>query len=268
MTLESAATTLQHWRGAVSVVWMVVLLTWESWAPFFRFFPTIRQRAAHGLRNLAISWANALMTALGFVLLWRLAAEWSAEHRFGLLHRTSIPGWLHLPLSCLLLDAWTYAWHRFCHRIPFLWRFHRMHHSDPHMDVTTANRFHLVEILFSSVLRLPLLALTGIPFGHLVLYETLLQCVVQWHHANIALPAGLERFLRAFLVTPGLHKVHHSRFQPETDSNYASLLSVWDRLFGSFRTRTDLAAIHIGLDGYDDAPTQSLRGLCLTPWRR
>lgn len=143
-----------------------------------------------------------------------------------------------------------------------------MHHSDPAMDVTTANRFHLVEILVSSVLRLAIVPLAGVRFEHLVIYETLLQVVVQWQHANVGIGHLGERLVSLVFVTPGLHKVHHSRYQPETDSNYSSLLSVWDRLFGSYRVRDDPEAIRFGLEGHDAPGEQNLRGLMTSPFRR
>ncbi len=121
--------------------------------------------------------------------------------------------------------------------------------------------------MLSSLLRIPLIVLLGIRFGELVLYETLLQFVVQWHHANIAIPAPVERVMGWFVVTPGLHRVHHSRHQPETDSNYASLLPVWDRLFRSLRFRERPEEIRLGLDGWDDSGHQRLFGLLWTPLR-
>lgn len=133
------------------------------------------------------------------------------------------------------------------------------------MDVTTANRFHPGEILISSILRIPLIALLGLQFWHVVLYETLLQILVQLQHANIGFRPRIDGFLRVIFVTPLMHKVHHSRLQPETDSNYASLFSFWDRLFRSFRLRTDPKNIRFGLDGFDDTGHQRFVGLLRTP---
>ena len=174
---------------------------------------------------------------------------------------------MEMVIAILMFDLFTYWFHRLSHRIPFLWRFHRVHHSDPHMDVTTANRFHLGEVMISSVLRIPLIALAGVELWHLALYELLMFSIVQFHHANIALPGALDRLLRVFIVTPAMHKVHHSRIQKETDSNYTSLFSFWDRVFGSFKIRKpeDLGKIQLGLDGYDCTDKQRLIGLLKTP---
>jgi sterol desaturase/sphingolipid hydroxylase (fatty acid hydroxylase superfamily) len=258
---------LQRWRGVASVGWLVALLAWETAAPCFACFADWSARGRHAARNLVVGLVNVVIVAGCFAVAWRAVADRAGAHRFGLLNWLGWPDALRAVVAVLLLDAWTYGWHRICHRVPLLWRFHRVHHGDAQMDVTTANRFHLGEIVASSLLRLPLLALLGVRFGELVLYETLLQFVVQWQHANIALPPAWERRLRRFVVTPGLHKVHHSRAQPETDSNFASLLPVWDRLFGSLRRRERPEEIRLGLDGFDDAERQRLAGLFREPFR-
>lgn len=133
------------------------------------------------------------------------------------------------------------------------------------MDVTTANRFHTGEILMSSLLRIPLIILLGLRVEQLALYEVLMFTVVQFHHANIGLPEKWDRLLRIFIVTPHMHKIHHSDHQPETDSNYSSLLSVWDRIFRSFRKSKDLRAIKLGLREFDAENYQTFPGLLKTP---
>jgi sterol desaturase/sphingolipid hydroxylase (fatty acid hydroxylase superfamily) len=261
--------SLELVRAPFAIGWLAVLLVWETAAPFFDYFRQRgRDRARHGGRNLTIGLLNNVLISLAFVALWALAAGWSEARRFGLLHRPEWPGWAHALCAVLILDLWTYGWHRLNHQLPFLWRFHRMHHSDPHMDVTTGSRFHAGEIALSSILRLPILALAGIQLGELVLYETAMFAVVQFHHANIGLPERLDRALRLLLVTPAMHKVHHSRCRPETDSNYSAFLSAWDRLFGTLRIHPRPHAIRFGLEGLDHARHQSLRGLLVTPFAR
>jgi len=243
----------------------VLLLGWETFRPFYPFFKgSSGRRGKHLARNIGITLMNMALVGLCFLPLWSLAAVPES----GLLNRMTISGWLHVLLAFLMLDCWIYWWHRANHRIPFLWRFHRMHHSDPWMDVTTARRFHPGEILFSSMLRLPLIFVLGIHLQELLLYGVLMGIVVDFHHANLALPERIDRGLRLLIATPAMHKVHHSRIQVETDSNYTSLLSVWDRLFGSFRLRPDLAAIQIGLDEWNDPRDQTLPGLIMTPFHR
>lgn len=257
---------LQRWKPLSGVVWLLILLLWETLAPYFDLFRNNpHKRLGHITRNMVLGILNAIMTAFLFAALWSKTAAWSAQNGFGLLHHIPLSSLFHALIALLLLDGWTYLWHRINHRIPFLWRFHRVHHSDPQMDVTTANRFHLGEIFLSSALRIPLIALLGIHFWELVFYETLLLAENQFQHANIGLPARLDQFLRLFIVTPAMHKVHHSRWQPETDSNYSSLLSVWDRIGRTFRLRANPHEIHFGLEDFDADEFQSVPGMLKTP---
>ena len=253
-------------RNFVGLAAFALFLIWESLRPFFPFFKgNPKAFGTHLTRNVAMGFLNTALTMVGFSFLWSQGTTWSANMEFGLLHRFGLPLGLHACLAVLLLDVWGYGWHRINHRFAWLWRFHRMHHSDPWMDVSTAQRFHPVEILISSTLRIPLMILLGIHLWELLLYEMLLLVVIDFHHANIAVPEPVDRLLRTVLVTPAMHKVHHSRIKVDTDSNYSSLLSLWDRIFGSFRLRPDLSAIEMGLDGWSDPLNQSLRGMLATP---
>lgn len=264
--MESILSNPEAVRISVTVSALLIFLALESIHPFFPFFTNAtKRRIVHGGRNLGMGLFNAGVVILCFLPFWSLASDWSRSTGFGLLHHLELPLLLHALAAILLLDAWTYWWHRANHRIGWLWRFHRMHHSDPWMDVTTARRFHPGEIVLSSLLRLPLIALLGIHLWELIFYEAIMGIVVDFHHANIAAPLYIDRFLRIVVATPAMHKVHHSRLQPETDSNYTSLLSVWDRLFGSFRLRSNLSKIHIGLNGWDHAKYQGIRGMLTTP---
>jgi sterol desaturase/sphingolipid hydroxylase (fatty acid hydroxylase superfamily) len=251
-------------RPIFALLVLVALLAWETIHPFLPILSG-RERVRHGFRNVLLGILNAIVTTLIFVGLWWTAATWAENRSFGLLHWLTLPTWAGWLIAILLFDAWTYFWHRINHRIPFLWRFHRVHHSDPHMDVTTANRFHTGEIVMSSILRVPLIVLLGAGIEQLALYELLMFAVVQFHHANISVSAKWDRVLRLFIVTPYMHKVHHSRWQPETDSNYSSLLSIWDRLFRSFRINEEPETIRLGLDEFDRPADQSLPGLLRTP---
>ncbi len=133
------------------------------------------------------------------------------------------------------------------------------------MDVTTASRFHLGEMLLSCMVRIPVIALLGVGLFEVVLYETVMFAVVQLHHANIKLPGPLERALRLIIVTPFMHKVHHSDWQPETDSNYSSLFSFWDRIFRTFRLRDEPRTLHFGLKELSRPEDQTLKGLLTGP---
>lgn len=232
MPLETLVT--QH-RGTIAIAMLFVLLGWETLAPFRSFFSgnsgNWKKRGKHAIWNSLIGLLNTLVIAGVFVSLWASVMHWTAHNTFGIAHWFDLPPAWRFVLMILLLDAWTYAWHRLNHRLPWLWRFHRLHHADTAMDVTTAHRFHVIEIILSSLLRMPLLLLLGTNVIELAIYETLLFAVVQFQHANIGLPERLDRMIRWIFVTPALHKVHHSIRRHEADSNYSSLFSWWDRLF-------------------------------------
>lgn len=263
--MESLA-ELRSLRAISGIGILVLLLAWETLHPFLpQFTGRGRDRAMHGFRNVLFGVFNSIVIAIGFAALWAVASANSAQHGFGVLHRLEMSPVLHAVAAVLVLDFWTYWWHWINHRVPFFWRFHRMHHSDPQMDVTTANRFHTGEIVFSSLLRVPIIFLAGIHLWELVLYEMLMFGVVQFHHANVGLPPRLDRFLRVFIPTPAMHKVHHSRMMVETNSNYSSLLSVWDRLFRTFRLRENPREIVFGLNEFDAPESQQLKGMAKTP---
>jgi len=208
---------------------------------------------------------NLAIIGLFFAGATAAVTTWAEARRFGLLHWLSWPLAVKLALGVLLFDAWMYLWHRANHGIPFLWRFHRMHHSDPNVDVTTALRFHSGEIVLSSLLRLAVIPLLGLALWQVILYETLLLPVIAFHHSNVALPERWDRRLRWVIVSPNMHRVHHSDWQPETDSNFSSIFSWWDRLGRSFRLRRDVRVLRYGLREFDGEEWQRLRGLLLTP---
>ena len=175
--------------------------------------------------------------------------------------------WLGAAAGVVALDLAAYAAHVLLHKSSIGWRFHRVHHSETEVDVTTAFRQHPGETLWRVAWQLPPVILLGIRFEVVVIYLTLSTLNAQLEHANLRVPQRLDGLLRRLVVTPNMHKVHHSRAQAQTDSNYANILSLWDRAFGTYRADADLAALRYGLDGLDDAPSQSLRGLLALPFR-
>lgn len=238
-------------RLPIAVALLLVLALWETVHPFlplFRGAEATRERLRHGARNVALGILNGVVIRFGFLGVWTAVATWSEAHAFGVRAWIGGPVWAQWILVLLLLDAWTYLWHRLNHTVPVLWRFHRLHHSDRQMDVTTANRFHLGEIVLSSIARVPLLAVLGASVLQLAVYETILFAVVQFHHANIAVPEPIDRVLRAFIVTPHLHKVHHSVDIAEQHANFSSVLTWWDRAARTLRLSPDLSLVEFGVE--------------------
>lgn len=245
--------------GALLIFWIA-----EAWVPLH---PGRNRAISHAAANLGLALINAaLLQGLAVGFIW--VAGYSQSHSIALLHLWKLPGWLNLLLAILLIDAWQYAWHRLNHRVPWLWRFHSVHHSDAEMDATSAFRFHTGEMTASILARMVVVSLLGITVPQWLLYEALSLPIILFHHSNIRLAERWDRWLRIWIVTPGMHQVHHSQWQPETDSNYASFLSVWDRLFGSFRLRPNLKSIQLGLEGSDEKEWRMLPGMLVAPFKK
>ena len=252
-------------RPVIAAAVLAALWIAEGIAPMFL---GRAHRVAHAARHVALAAVNAGVLAIVFAGATLSVSEWAAQHEFGLLRFLPLPAWAHAALALILIDLWQYVWHRLNHRVPLLWRFHSVHHSDAEMDASSGLRFHTGEIALSGVARLAVLPAIGATIEHVALYELIVTPIVLFHHSNIRVPARLDRPLRLVIVTPWMHWVHHSRLQPETDSNYASGLSVWDRLFRTFRLRDDPRTIHLGLDGFDGPRSQTLTGMLASPARK
>lgn len=253
--------------GQIKLVSAVGLLTifwvWETWRPLFGW--TEKGRIRHGVANLTLALMNTLILGLLFGTATVVVAQWVEDQDMGLLNWMALPKAVRFGIALMFLDAWLYVWHRANHTIPFLWRFHRMHHSDTKMDVTTATRFHLGELSFAAALRLGWIVVLGLRIEHILTYDILVLASTQFHHADISL-GRLDRWLRGVFVTPDMHKVHHSRESAETNSNYSTILSVWDRLAVSFRMRAEPKTIEFGLEDFREPDWQTIPGLWKTPF--
>ena len=226
--------------------------------------------ARRQLANLGLMLINTgLLRVLFPVVAVALALSVNARGG-GLFGMVALPGWLEILLAVLVFDAAIYWQHRLLHIIPLLWRLHRVHHSDIAFDVTLGVRFHPLEILLSMLIKLGLVLLLGPPAVAVVLFEVLLSAASLFTHADFAFPARVDRILRALLVTPSMHRVHHSVQRVETDSNYGFLLSAWDRLFGSYRERSTQPEreMPIGLTPWRSPAELRLGALLLQPFRR
>jgi sterol desaturase/sphingolipid hydroxylase (fatty acid hydroxylase superfamily) len=250
-------------KPVVSAICLGVLWTLEGLVPMFE---NRTKRVRHDLANLALGLFNALLVSAIFATATLTVTIRAEEASFGILHQIDGPPWAELVFALVAFDAWQYLWHRLNHQIPFLWRFHAVHHSDAELDASAGLRFHSGEILLSGAARLAVLPLLGLSIGQVLAYETVLLPVILFHHSNIRVAESVDRRLRAVIVTPWMHWVHHSDWQPETDSNYSSVLSIWDRLFGSFRLRRDPSRIRLGL-GLREAEWNTFSGILRMPLR-
>lgn len=220
--------------------------------------------------------ANFGMVAIGTVLLAALplgllgVSAWARLAGFGLFNQVEAPVGVEVVCAWLLLDLAIYAQHRAFHEIRWLWPLHRVHHSDVEFDVTTGLRFHPGELLASQLFKMALIALLGAPWLAVLLFEIGLSSFALFTHANLRLPKRLDAALRSLVVTPDMHRVHHSVHREEMDSNYGNLLSVWDRLFRSYtpETREAQREMRIGLPQFRVPAHQTLPALLMQPLDR
>ncbi len=220
-------------------------------------------------------WTNA-WTSAGAFAAGRLAvvpaalalARWNQESGVGLLARLSLPLPAAVLAGVVLMDLTFYWWHRANHRVGLLWRFHCAHHIDPDLDTTTSFRFHPGEVLYSTAFRAAQVTVLGVGPLTYIVFETVFQCGTVFHHSNVRLPVRLERWLNKVVVTPRMHGIHHSVVRRETDSNYSTIFSGWDRLHRSLRLNVPQDKVTIGVPAYLKPDDNRVRSVLAMPLRR
>ena len=220
--------------------------------------------------NLGLVVLNTLLLRLLFPAAAVGVALFAREQGWGWFNQVQAPGWLTLLLSVIILDAVIYLQHVMVHAVPLLWRLHRVHHADPDYDVTTGARFHPLEIILSMLIKFAAILLLGPPVAAVLVFEVLLNATAMFNHGNVQLPPGLDRVLRWFLVTPDMHRVHHSVEDDEANSNFGFNLPWWDRLLGTYRAQPRAGHQHmkIGIHKYRDPKQVSwLSGILTLPFR-
>jgi sterol desaturase/sphingolipid hydroxylase (fatty acid hydroxylase superfamily) len=246
---------------------LALMALWEVLAP--RRSRTLSRRRRWPA-NLGIVVLNTLIVRALFPAAAVGMALSAQTHGWGLLNRYEVPAWTALAAGIVLLDLAIYLQHVTFHAVPALWRLHRMHHADLDIDVTTGARFHPVEIGLSMLIKFATIAALGVAPAAVVLFEVLLSTTSMFNHANVRISPALEPALRWLLVTPDMHRVHHSVERDETNSNFGFNLSLWDRLFGTYRAqpRAGHEAMTIGIaDFRDPAECNRLAGMLAIPFR-
>lgn len=234
-----------------AALWLGIIWTAETYVA-----RPSNNRIRHGLANLALAAFNGVTLFFSVGLLSVFICDHVHHAWFG----------IATPLVAFLgLDFFGYLWHRASHRSQILWRFHRVHHSDNAMDVTTSGRFHFVELGLGAVVRLPVLYVLGVSEVMLLVYETTLVATSMLHHSTINL-GRCDRILRTIIVTPAMHSMHHSREPIHFSHNFSSVLSIWDRLFGTFGI-TSMPITH-GLQELDDSNAHCVRVMLISPFRQ
>lgn len=245
---------------------LAVLAAWEAVAPR-------RQRKLSRLlrwsNNLGLVAIDRVLLVLSFPVLAVGLALLAEARGWGLLNSIELPFWLAWPVSLLALDLAIYLQHVLFHAVPALWRLHRVHHADLEFDVSTGLRFHPIEILLSMAIKLAVVAALGPPAAAVLVFEVLLNATSMFNHSNLRLPLGLDRVLRWIVVTPDMHRVHHSIHPHETNSNFGFNLPWWDRLLGTYRAqpRDGHEGMTIGIDQFRTPRDLWLDRMLLQPWR-
>jgi sterol desaturase/sphingolipid hydroxylase (fatty acid hydroxylase superfamily) len=260
---------LQHepWIRLVAFTGVLIaMVLWESLAP--RRTLNFR-RSQRWPANLAIALLNTVLLRLTVPLAAVGLAMTAAERGWGLLNQVDVPLWISVTVSVVALDLAIYVQHVLFHAIPVLWRLHRMHHADLDFDVTTGARFHPIEILLSTGIKLGAIALLGTPAVAVLIFEVVLNATAMFNHGNVRLPVSVDRWLRWLVVTPDMHRVHHSIVKRETNRNFGFNLPWWDRLFGTYLAQPVAGhqGMNIGISLFRDP--QELRSwrMLLQPFR-
>lgn len=253
-------------RLAAFLAVFAAVALWELAAPRRRALHARAARWPHNLGLLALDVLVVRLLAPGAVIGVALAAQ---AHGWGVLNLLRAPPWLAFAIGVVVLDLVLYFQHVMFHAVPTLWRLHRVHHADQDFDLTTGTRFHPVEILLSLVVKCAAVAALGAPALAVLAFEVLLNATAIFNHANASLPAKLERWVRWLVVTPDVHRVHHSALYDESSSNFGFNLPWWDRLFGTYRAqpRAGHDAMTIGVDAFRSPQDLRLDHLLIQPFQ-
>jgi sterol desaturase/sphingolipid hydroxylase (fatty acid hydroxylase superfamily) len=244
---------------------LAAMVVWELGRPQQRLQQPRRLRWTG---NLGIAAVNALVARFALPVAPVGAAMFAAERDLGLFNLTEVPAWLACAVPFLALDLAIYGQHYAMHKVPLLWRLHRMHHADIELDVTTGLRFHPFEIVFSLLFKVAVVVALGAPVLAVMIFEIVLNATSMFTHANIRLPGALDRHLRLVLVTPLMHRGHHSVVRAETDSNFAFNFAWWDRLFGTYRAAPaeGYDRMTIGIPAFRDPASTRITQLLIQPF--
>jgi sterol desaturase/sphingolipid hydroxylase (fatty acid hydroxylase superfamily) len=251
-------------RALIIGAWFAALVWWERRNALRR---TVDSKLERDVRNIAVAAVAGAIVQFVEVPVAFALAEQVQEKRWGLVQQLPLPAPARAILSIVLLDYTLYLWHVLTHRVPFLWRFHEVHHIDREMDASTALRFHFGEISISVLFRAAQVLSIGPSPMAVASWQIFLFICILFHHSNVRLPLGWERRLARLVVTPRLHGIHHSIAPAEVNSNWSSGLTIWDWLHGTLRTQVPQHSIVIGVPGHLDDADQRLAKVLALPFR-
>lgn len=251
-------------------VFIAVLLIFSSLEYFFPLAKRKCQRTKQWGINLTLVVISSMSVRLCFPLLAVGAAQYADSHTVGLFNFITLPSFITVILTLLLFDLLIYCQHVLFHKVPIFWSLHKVHHTEISLDVTTAVRFHPIEIILSMLVKIAFVLLMGIPVLTVILFEILLNSLALFNHSNLKLPMKLEKSLRKIIITPEVHWIHHSQLIKETDSNYGFNLIVWDKLFSTYTEKPtfNYPEMQQGLAEFSAEAPLSLYKLLLLPFKK
>lgn len=257
-----------------NLAWIRLFIFWGGLL-FFLVLETLRPYRLHNISkikrwttNLGLAVFNSLVLNFLFAALIIQTAAYVTNQKMGVLNLYPLPYGMKILSTVLFLDLILYIWHLLNHEMPFFWRFHRVHHSDLNMDVSTASRFHIGELAVSAVIKIGLIFFLGADLIGLTLFESLLVLTSQFHHSSLKIPLRFERLYGIFFVPPSMHRIHHSVVIKERNSNYGTIFSLWDRILGTLTTRVDQLKIRIGIGAYQRPEKLLFYHLLLMPFTK
>ncbi len=244
---------------------LFIMIIWELIIPYYK---ADQKKSIRWTNNFLITIINTLLMNIFFLSSASGIAQMANENGYGLLNLFSLPNWLMILLSIILLDFAIYLQHLILHKVPLFWRFHRMHHADIVFDVTTALRFHPIEIICSMMYKIVIILIIGADPLSVILFEMILNGMAMFNHGNVKLPKKLDPFLRFILVTPAMHRIHHSVLVTETNSNFGFNISLWDRICKTYRADSKKKSdqIIIGLPVFRASKYLKLQWMLLIPF--
>ena len=228
--------------------------------------PSSVSKVTRWINNIALTVFNSLILQLVFAGAVVRIAMYVSTHRLGVLNMVELPAWVELLVTVAFMDFMLFIWHLLNHEVPFIWRFHRVHHSDLNMDVSTATRFHIGELAISAVIKISLIFFLGAsPLGVLIFESALVLCA-QFHHSSLKVPRWFETIFWILFVPPSMHRIHHSVVIKERNTNYGTIFSTWDRWLGTLLTGVDQKRLLIGVGAYQKPEELNFHHLLAMPF--
>ncbi len=249
-------------RLLISVGGLAFFLILELLIPYR---PSTVSKFKRWFNNISLSIFNSIILRLLFTAYILRTTLYVGENQLGVLNLINLPYWTKIVTTMVFLDFMLYIWHLLNHEVPFLWRFHRVHHSDLNMDVSTANRFHIGELAMSAVIKMGLIFFLGANLFGVALYEILIVATTQFHHSSLKVPSWFEDIYWVLFVPPSMHRIHHSVVIKERNTNYGTIFSIWDRSLGTLLRDIAQESIRIGVGAYNRPDKLHLHHLLVMP---